>query len=71
MRDKQKELIEIYERKSAFDKEREKIENEMTYNKVKLNEFTFLENQNKEKIEKRNKLLEEAVVLAGKCILYL
>lgn len=66
MRDKQKELIEIYERKSAFDKEREKIENEMTYNKVKLNEFTFLENQNKEKVEKRNKLLEEAVVLAGK-----
>ncbi|KAI8436566.1 hypothetical protein MSG28_010093 [Choristoneura fumiferana] len=64
VKDKQKELIEIYERKSAFDKEREKIENEMTYNKVKLNEFTFLENQNKEKVEKRNKLLEEAIVLA-------
>ncbi|XP_047991511.1 DNA repair protein RAD50-like [Leguminivora glycinivorella] len=43
VQDKQKELIEIYERKSAFDKEREKIENEMTYNKVKLNEFNFLE----------------------------
>lgn len=64
VRDKQKELIEIYERKSAFDKEREKIENEMTYNKVKLNEFNFLENQNKEKVERRNKLIEEAMVLA-------
>ncbi|XP_063624713.1 DNA repair protein RAD50-like [Cydia splendana] len=64
VRDKQKELIEIYERKSAFDKEREKIENEMTYNKVKLNEFNFLENQNKEKVDRRNKLIEEALVLA-------
>lgn len=62
---KQKELEESYKKNTSFNKEEEKIANEKTSNERKFSNFTLLESQNQEKIDKRNKMIVETAKLAG------
>ncbi|KAJ0176692.1 hypothetical protein K1T71_007871 [Dendrolimus kikuchii] len=62
---KQKELEESYKKNTSFNKEEEKIANEKTSNERKFSNFTLLESQNQEKMDKRNKMIVETANLAG------
>ncbi|XP_026327377.1 DNA repair protein RAD50 isoform X2 [Hyposmocoma kahamanoa] len=61
---KQKELSESYKKITSFNKEEEKIANEKTSNEMKYNKLIFLESQNQERIDKRNKCILETAKMA-------
>lgn len=63
---KQKELNESYKKITSFNKEEEKIANEKTSNEMKYNKLIFLESQNQERMDKRNKCIVETAKMAGK-----
>lgn len=63
---KQKELNESYKKITSFNKEEEKIANEKTSNEMKYNKWIFLESQNQERVDKRNKCIVETAKMAGK-----
>ncbi|XP_049873545.1 DNA repair protein RAD50 [Pectinophora gossypiella] len=62
---KQKELTESYKKITSFNKDEEKIANEKTSNEMKYNKLIFLESQNQERIDKRNKVIVETCKIAG------
>lgn len=65
---KQKELNESYKKITSFNKEEEKIANEKTSNEMKYNKLIFLESQNQERMDKRNKCIVETAKMAGKLL---
>ncbi|KAI5644326.1 AAA domain-containing protein [Phthorimaea operculella] len=60
-----KELTESYKKINSFNKDEEKIANETENNKAKHNKLVFLESQNQERIDKRNKCIVETAKMAG------